>query len=160
MGYRHYATKNVKPAYPFGFGLSYTTFVYDDLALSDREFRSELTATVRITNTGRTAGREVVQLYLSAPGTSMPKPALELKAFAKTKTLAPGDSQTLTFPLTPRDLASFDEASSSWRAEAGTYTVRIGASSEDIRQSAPFRKAREENVASVSTAVDSSTGPR
>jgi beta-glucosidase len=142
VGYRHYATKKVKPAYPFGFGLSYTTFAYADLALSDREVRSELTASVRVTNTGRTAGREVVQLYLSAPGTSMPKPAIELKAFAKTKTLAPGESQTLTFRLTPRDLESFDEASSSWRAEAGTYTVRIGASSEDIRRTATFAKAK------------------
>ena len=79
----------------------------------------------------------------------MPKPAIELRGFAKTKTLEPGESQTLTFTLTPRDLASFDEASSSWVAEAGTYTVKIGASSEDIRQSATFTKAAEEKVAAI-----------
>ncbi len=70
-----------------------------------------------------------MQLYLSAPGKVAPKPALELRAFAKTKTLKPGESQALSFTLTARDLASFDEPSSSWLAEAGTYTVKIGASS-------------------------------
>jgi beta-glucosidase len=95
----------------------------------------------------------VVQLYLSAPGKVAPKPALELRAFAKTKTLKPGDSESLSFTLAARDLASFDEPSSSWVTEAGTYTVKVGASSEDIRQSATFVKAREEKVAPVSTPV-------
>jgi beta-glucosidase len=153
VGYRHFATKGVKPAYPFGFGLSYTAFGYADLKLSAPEFGTGLTATVTITNTGTVAGREVVQLYLSAPGRSMPKPAIELKGFAKTRTLAPGESQTLRFQLSPRDLASFDEASSSWMAEAGTYTVKIGASSEDVRQTATFTKASDEKVATVSVAV-------
>lgn len=141
VGYRHYATKGVKVAYPFGFGLSYTTFTYSGLALSATEFGSGLTATVTVTNAGRLAGREVAQLYLSAPGRTMPKPALELKGFAKTRTLSPGESQQLTFHLAPRDLASFDEASWSWQAEAGTYTVKVGGSSEDIRQTATFTKA-------------------
>jgi beta-glucosidase len=153
VGYRHYATKAVKVAYPFGFGLSYTTFVHSGLKLSGTEFGKGLTATVTIKNTGKMAGREVVQLYLSAPGKSMPKPAIELKGFAKTKSLAPGESQTLTFSLTPRDLASFDQASSSWMAEAGTYTVKIGASSEDIRQTATFTKAKEEKVGTVSVSI-------
>jgi beta-glucosidase len=154
VGYRHYATKGVKTAYPFGYGLSYTTFGYSDLELSGTEFGAAgLTATVTVKNTGRAAGREVVQLYLSAPHRSMPKPAIELRAFAKTKTLAPGESQSLTFPLAPRDLASFDEASSSWQVEAGTYIVKIGASSEDIRQTATFTKAKDEMVGTVSVAV-------
>lgn len=153
VGYRHYATKGVKTAYPFGFGLSYTRFRYSDLELSRPEFQGELTASVTVTNGGAAAGREVVQLYLSAPGKAAPKPALELRGFAKTRTLAPGESQTLTFTLTGRDLASFDEASSSWLAEAGTYTVKIGASSEDIRKTATFVKAKEEKVATVSTSV-------
>ena len=156
VGYRHYATKSVKTAYPFGFGLSYTTFAYSGLKLSGSEFGKGLTATVTVRNTGKVAGREVVQLYLSAPGKTMPKPAIELKGFAKTKTLAPGESQALTFQLTPRDLASFDQASSSWMAEAGTYTVKIGASSEDIRQTATFTKAKDEKVATVSVSVGSS----
>jgi beta-glucosidase len=151
VGYRHYATKGVTVAYPFGFGLSYTTFAYTDLKLSATEFGTGLTAAVSIKNTGKSPGREVVQLYLSAPGKSMPKPSIELRGFAKTKVLAPGESQTLTFTIAPRDLASFDEASSSWVAEAGTYTVRIGASSEDIRQTATFTKAKEEKVATVAT---------
>jgi beta-glucosidase len=153
VGYRHYATKGVKTAYPFGYGLSYTTFQYSDLKLGAREFQKQLTATVKVTNTGKSAGREVVQLYLSAPGKAMPKPALELRAFAKTKLLKPGESQTLSFTLSPRDLASFDGASSSWVAEAGTYAVRVGASSEDIRQTASFTKAQDEKVATVSTSV-------
>ena len=153
VGYRHYATKSVKTAYPFGFGLSYTTFAYSGLKLSGTEFGKGLTATVTVRNTGKVAGREVVQLYLSAPGKTMPKPAIELKGFAKTKALAPGESQTLTFQVTPLDLASFDEASSSWMAEAGTYTVKIGASSEDIRQTATFTKAKDEKVATVSVSV-------
>jgi beta-glucosidase len=153
VGYRHYATRGVKTAYPFGFGLSYTKFRYSGLRLSSGEFGGPLTASVTVTNAGAAAGREVVQLYLSAPGKVAPKPALELRGFAKTKTLKPGESQTLSFTLTARDLASFDEASSSWLAEAGTYTVKIGASSEDIRQTATFVKAKEEKVASVSTSV-------
>jgi beta-glucosidase len=153
VGYRHYATKGVKVAYPFGFGLSYTTFAYADLKLSATEFRTGLTAAVSIKNTGKSSGREVVQLYLSAPGKSMPKPSIELRGFAKTKVLAPGESQTLTFTITPRGLASFDEVSSSWVAEAGTYTVKVGASSADIRQTATFTKAKEEKVATVSGAT-------
>jgi beta-glucosidase len=152
VGYRHFATKGVKPAYPFGYGLSYTTFGYRDLKLSAKELGVGLTATIRVTNTGKAAGREAVQLYVSAPGKSMPKPALELRAFAKTKTLAPGASQTLTFKLTPRDVASFDQASSSWRVEAGPYTVKIGASSEDIRQTATFT-AKEDTAGKVSAAI-------
>lgn len=153
VGYRHFATKGVKPAYPFGFGLSYTSFTHSGLKLSAAEFDHELTASVTVTNSGRAAGREVVQLYLSAPGKSMPKPALELRGFAKTRLLKPGETETLTFRIGPRDLASFDEASSSWMVEAGTYTVKVGASSEDIRQKASFTKAREEKVASVSRGV-------
>ena len=153
VGYRHYATRGVKTSYPFGFGLSYTTFGYKDLTLSAAEFGPSFTASVTITNTGKVAGREVVQLYVSAPGTSMPKPAVELKGFAKTRTLAPGESQTLSFALAARDLASFDETSSSWAVEAGTYTVKVGASSEDIRQTATFSKAAAEQAGTVSVSV-------
>jgi beta-glucosidase len=153
VGYRHFATKGVKTAYPFGFGLSYTSFRYSALRLSGTEFKGELTATLTVTNSGAAAGREVVELYLSAPGTRAAKPALELRGFAKTRLLKPGESQSLSFTLGARDLASFDEASSSWLAEAGRYTVKVGASSEDIRQTATFTKAREEKLATVSTSV-------
>ena len=147
----------MKTAYPFGFGLTYTQFQYEGLKLSRTEFEGPLTASVTVKNTGGAAGREVVQLYLSAPGKGTLKPALELRAFAKTKTLKPGESETLTFTLTARDLASFDPPSSSWLAEAGTYTVKVGASCEDIRQTATFSLAREEKVASVSAAIGPAT---
>jgi beta-glucosidase len=160
VGYRHFATKGVKPAYPFGFGLSYTTFEYSGLKLSKSAFDRELTASVTVKNTGRAAGREVVQLYLTAPGKSAPKPALELKGFAKTKPLAPGESQVVTLTLGPRELASFDEKAGAWVAEAGSYTVKVGASSEDIRQTATFTKAREEKVASVAGPVGSEASAR
>ena len=153
VGYRHFATKGVKPAYAFGFGLSYTQFDYTDLKLGSSEFGGTMTVAVKVTNAGKAEGREVVQLYLSAPGKAVPKPALELRGFAKTKTLKPGESETVSFSLTGRDLASFDAASSSWLAEAGTYTVKVGASSADIRQTATFVKAKEEKIATVSTPI-------
>jgi beta-glucosidase len=151
VGYRHFATKGAKVAYPFGFGRSYTTFEYGELKLTAGGPGGEVTASLEITNTGAVAGREVVQLYLSAPGKSAPKPALELKAFAKTATLKPGESETVSLSLSARDLASFDEAASAWVTEAGTYTVRAGASSADIRGTATFTRASAATVAKVST---------
>ena len=84
----------------------------------------------------------MVQLYVSAPHDALPKPESELRAFAKTRSLQSGESQTLTFTLTPVDLASYDAESGSWVAAAGKYTVNIGASSTDIRQSKEFYKSR------------------
>jgi len=136
VGYRYYNTFRVKPAYEFGYGLSYTSFGYGDIVLSSTNGGS--TIGVMVKNTGRVPGREVVQVYISAPNKKLKKPQSELKAFAKTKMLAPGESQMLRFSLTMRDLASYDPACSCWIAEAGTYTVNIGASSLDFRSSAKF----------------------
>lgn len=97
----------------------------------------------------------MVQLYVSAPGQCAPKPTLELRAFAKTRTLQPGESQALGFRLTGRELASFDEATSSWLAEAGSYTLKVGASSTDIRQSAGFVLTRPRTVDSVAASIGS-----
>jgi len=138
VGYRYYSTFNVKPAYEFGYGLSYTSFSYSSLRLSSATFNGSLTATVTVTNSGQVAGKEVVQLYVSAPSGNLDKPAEELRAFGKTGLLKPGQSQTLTFVLTAADLASFDTPSSSWIAAGGQYTVKVGASSADIRQSGTF----------------------
>ena len=143
VGYRYFNTFNVKPAYPFGYGLSYTNFSYSNLKLSSTRLNGKITASITIQNTGKTAGKEVVQVYLTAPGKTMDKPAIELKAFAKTRLLAPGEKQTLQFVLTAADLASFDPARSAWVAEPGEYLVKAGASSLHILQTARFTLSKE-----------------
>ena len=143
VGYRYYNTFNIKPAYEFGYGLSYTKFNYSNLKLSASTFNNKITATVTIKNSGDKAGKEIVQLYLSAPSKNLDKPAEELKSFAKTNLLQPGQSQTINFVLNAGDLASFYVYKSSWIAEAGKYTVKIGASSTDIKQTATFTLAKD-----------------
>ena len=138
VGYRYYDSFNVPTAYEFGYGMSYTTFDYADLKLSSSTFFSNMKVSVTVKNTGKVAGKEVVQLYLSAPSTEIDKPEKELKGFAKTKLLQPGESQLLSFELYIRSLASFRSGISSWVADKGDYEVRIGASSKDIRQKASF----------------------
>ena len=139
MGYRHYSTFRVPVSYEFGFGLSYTRFSYGNPIVSSDTFSGQILVTLDIKNEGEAAGREVVQLYLTAPAGKLDKPAIELKGFAKTRLLQPGESQKVTFVLSPRSLASFDPETSAWIAEAGEYTVRIGASSSDIRQSLIYK---------------------
>jgi beta-glucosidase len=136
VGYRYYGTFKVPVAYEFGYGLSYTTFQYSDIALN--KAGNNISVSVKVKNTGKVAGKEIVQLYVSAPTTEIEKPAQELRAFAKTGLLKPGESETVSFTLTNRDLASFRTDLSSWVADKGTYEVRIGASSNDIRQKVSF----------------------
>ncbi len=138
VGYRYYNTFHVKPAYPFGYGLSYCNFTYSNLKLSSSTFSNSITATLTITNQGKMRGKEVVEIYISAPAKEMDKPAEELKAFAKTKLLKPGETETLSFTLQAADLASFYTGKAAWIADAGKYTVKAGASSDDIRLSADF----------------------
>ena len=138
VGYRYHNTKHVEPAYPFGFGLSYTTFSMSGLKLSGKTFNKKMTATVTVKNTGKVAGKEVVQLYLSAPVTSQEKPSEELKGFVKTKLLKPGEQQVITFTLSADDLASYYTDQSSWIADKGTYTVKVGNSSRNFQQKATF----------------------
>lgn len=138
VGYRYYNSFNVKPAYEFGFGLSYTSFEYSNLKLSSKVFNGKIIATVEVKNTGAVAGKEAVQLYITAPAVQLYKPSAELKGFAKTNLLQPGQKQTLQFEITAKDLASFDTPTTSWVAEAGTYTVKMGASSLNILQQATF----------------------
>lgn len=152
VGYRYFNTFKVKPSYEFGYGLSYTTFDYSNLKLSSASFNGKITATVTVKNTGKTAGKEVVQLYLSAPSKSIDKPVEELKAFAKTKELKPGESETITLTLLPKDLASFLESKSAWIAEAGKYKVAIAASVLDIKKTAEFTLAKELVVEKVNKA--------
>lgn len=149
VGYRYFSTFGVKTAYEFGYGLSYTDFTYSPLTLSSTTFKNELTATIIVTNTGRTAGKEVVQLYVSAPTTKLDKPTHELKGFAKTNLLKPGESQTLTFTLKTTDLASYQTRQSAWVADAGTYTIKVG-TSEQTKQTASFKLAKDLVVAKTS----------
>jgi beta-glucosidase len=142
VGYRYYNTFDVKTAYPFGYGLSYTTFKYSDLKLSSKTLNGSMTATFTITNTGSVAGKEVAELYVSAPQQGLPKPEQELRAFAKTRLLQPNESQTISLTLTAKDLASFDTAKQSWVAEAGTYEAKVGASATDIKTSQKFEVAK------------------
>ncbi|NOY36435.1 MAG: beta-glucosidase [Chlorobi bacterium] len=154
VGYRYFSTFDVPVAYPFGYGLSYTTFDYSSLKPGGDYFEgSSYTVSVDITNSGNIPGKEVVQLYLHAPAKTLTKPEEELRAFAKTVLLKPGESETVSFTLTPEDLASFDESRSAWVAEKGTYEVRIGASSRDIKFTTTFDVNDERVVREVSNAL-------
>lgn len=153
VGYRYYGTFHVPVAYEFGYGLSYTQFEYSRPSVSSTRFTDRVTVGVDVKDTGKVTGREVVQVYLSAPAGRLDKPKEKLVAFAKTRPLQPGETQTLSFDLRAEDLTSFDEASSSWVAEAGTYQVKIGASSQDIRQTASFELDKELIVRKVNKAM-------
>ena len=132
VGYRYFDTFQKNVAYPFGFGLSYTTFEMTKPVVKSKG-KDAVEVSITVKNTGSVAGKEVAQVYVQAPKGRLEKPVQELKGFAKTRSLQPGESQTLTMVIPVRDLASFDEAGSQWLTEAGTYTFRIGASSRDIQ---------------------------
>ena len=132
VGYRYFDSFEVPVSYPFGFGLSYTTFDYSDAKIAEKGDAYEVTVTVK--NSGEREGKEVVELYISAPDNKAAnKPVKELKAYAKTKNLKPGESETLKLSVKAADLASFDEASSSWIVAEGEYQFLIAASSQDIK---------------------------
>lgn len=132
VGYRYFDSFGKNVSYPFGYGLSYTAFEYTNPAIMSEN--GTYTVTVNVKNIGKCAGKEVVQLYVSAPNNKeMNKPVKELKAFAKTKELKPGESELVTMTVAAADLASFDIATSSWVVDAGKYEFLIGASSRDIR---------------------------
>jgi beta-glucosidase len=143
VGYRYFNTFNVKPAYEFGYGLSYTSFNYSNLKLSSASFGKSINATITVKNSGKVAGKAVVELYLAAPAKKLDKPSEELKGFAKTRLLQPGESQTITLTLNVSDLASFDTNITSWVAEAGQYAVKVGPSSLNIKQTATFVLAKD-----------------
>ena len=131
VGYRWFETFGKEVSYPFGFGLSYTSFDYSKPTVTVAK-DGTVTAKVIVTNTGKVAGKEAVGLYVSAPAGGLEKPAKELKAFAKTRLLAPGESQTLTFSVKAYDLASFNEQANRWETAAGTYTFGFGRNVRDI----------------------------
>ncbi len=142
VGYRWFDKYNISVSYPFGYGLSYTTFEYSEPTVKNDG--KTITATVRVKNVGEVAGKEAVQLYVSAPESQLDKPVKELKAYAKTGKLAPGESQVLTLTFPTAELASFDEEASAWKVDAGTYKFLFGASSRDIRCTAEAEAAASE----------------
>ena len=137
VGYRHFTTKGVEVSYPFGYGLSYSYFVYSKPVV--KATANGFEASVTVTNQGKVAGKEVVEVYVHAPEGGLEKPERELKAFAKTKLLAPGESQTVTVKVDNYGIASFNEATSAWEAPAGNYQVMFGANVSDIRAQAPYK---------------------
>lgn len=157
VGYRYFNTFGIKSSYEFGFGKSYTTFEYSDLKLSESTFEDEIEVTVKVKNTGKVTGKEVVQVYVSAPTNLADKPSEELRAFAKTKALKPGKSEKLKFTLKAKDLASFIDEQSAWITEKGTYTIKIGASFLDIQLTDDFFVAKDITVEKVNNVFDLDT---
>ena len=134
VGYRHFDTKGIQPLFPFGHGLSYTTFKYENIQCSGV---TPVNISVDITNTGNRTGAEVVQLYVQDVEASVPRPLKELKGFQKVK-LDSGQKTTISFELTKQDLAFFDERTKTWFPEPGKFKVLVGSSSRDIRLETKF----------------------
>ena len=135
VGYRYFETFNEQVSYPFGYGLTYTDFEYDSPmmvsnSLNTKQSLGKVTFSVNVTNTGDVAGKEVAQVYIAAPTGNIEKPAIELKAFAKTASLDPDESQTLSFDVSAKWLSSFDPARNQWVIEPGTYKAYISKSSD------------------------------
>ena len=131
VGYRYFTTASREVCFPFGFGLSYTTFGYSNAKVSQLRGAGKegnaFRVSVTVTNTGKVAGKEVVGLYVSAPSGVIAKPSVELKAFAKTRLLQPGESEVVNLDFTAYSLASFNEKASAWQTDKGTYKLHVGA---------------------------------
>ena len=134
VGYRYFDAMGKKALFPFGYGLSYTTFAITGAAAAVEADKVTVTATV--TNTGNFPGKEVVQVYVSCPEGKLDKPYQDLAAFGKTKELAPGEAMELTIPFSMKDLASYDEKCAAWILEKGNYVIRVGNSSVDTQVAA------------------------
>lgn len=147
VGYRYYDKKEIEPLFPFGHGLSYTTFKYSNLRLSAKSLTPNelLKVRVDVTNTGKVAGKEVVQLYVRDVKSSVARPEKELKAFAKIE-LAPKQTKTVTFTLDREAFWFFDVTRNIWTTEAGDFEILMGASSRDIRLEESFTLAPEQRA--------------
>lgn len=137
VGYRYFSTFKVPVSYPFGFGLSYTEFSYSD-PVSATFADGRTVVSVNVTNVGDTAGREVVQLYVTAPSGGLDKPSMELRSYAKTDMLQPGQSQRVSMTLTQDGLSSFNEKTGKWECAPGEYTAGLAANADDIRCTVHF----------------------
>jgi beta-glucosidase len=140
VGYRYYDTRHVEPQFPFGFGLSYTTFAYSDLSIvPSAEHGQAVTAHVK--NTGTRAGAEVVELYVHDGHSKIDRPTHELKGFQRVE-LQPGESKTVHFTLDRSDFSYWSPNKHAWTADPGTFEIQIGSSSRDIRLHAPLELKR------------------
>ncbi len=139
VGYRWHDTKNIPPLFPFGYGLSYTEFEYGKPVMSENVIGNdgEITVTLPVTNKGAREGSEIVQLYISDLKSSLPRPEKELKGFSKVK-LAPGETKSVTFKITPEELKYFDDKKHEWVVEPGKFKAHVGSSSRNINYSLPF----------------------
>ncbi len=153
VGYRYHDTFDVAPAYEFGYGLTYSDFTFGPPRLSAPSLAEEVKVSVAVTNAGQVPCRAVPQLYVGAPAGKLDRPRSELKAFAKTRLLPPGETEEVTFTLRPSDLAAFDPARSSWVVEPGAYELRVGASSRDIKGTARLDVPSERVVAKAHRAL-------
>lgn len=131
VGYRYFDTFHKSVAYPFGYGLSYTTFAYTEPSI--KTVGDQIEVSVKVANVGKMSGKDIVQLYVSAPKSRLQKPLQELKAFVKTRELKAGESELVTMKVNKKDLASFNEQKCEWVTDAGKYEFRIGKSSQDIQ---------------------------
>ncbi|MBP6182307.1 glycoside hydrolase family 3 C-terminal domain-containing protein [Flavobacterium sp.] len=133
IGYRYYDKKKIEPNFPFGYGLSYTTFAYSDIKTNSTSAKDtdDITISLKVKNTGKVAGKEVVELYVHEQETEVSRPENELKHFEKV-TLLPGEEKTVTFNLTSRDFAYFNSKSHDWAVKSGKFDIRVGGSSRDL----------------------------
>ena len=138
VGYRYLCTKDIQVCYPFGYGLSYTTFGYS--ALKVRSLKDKVRVTLVVTNSGQKSGKEAVGLYVSAPSGGLDKPSVELKAFSKTRELAPGESETLNFDIPASYLASFNEKNGKWEVARGQYILKVGADATKPMLTTKFKR--------------------
>ncbi len=140
VGYRYYDEKQIEPLFPFGYGLSYTSYEYSDLKVSQDVINDKdvLQLSLKVKNTGDIRGKEIIQIYVSDEACTLQRPQKELKAFKKVE-LAPGESKEVTFQLKGRDFSYYDAKRSMWIAESGEFTISAAASSRDIRESVSVR---------------------
>lgn len=144
VGYRYFDTFGKEVSYPFGYGLSYTTFEYSNATLKNKG--GEWTVTVDVTNTGKVAGKDVVELYVESPAIEAGRPEQELVAFAKTALLEPGQTETLTLTFDRHSLAWYNAEKSAWVMEKGDYVAKVSASSRDAKMELPFSVKRAKVV--------------
>ena len=141
VGYRWFDKKNITPLFPFGYGLSYTTFLYGKATISSTTMTNQIVVTVPVTNTGKIFGKEIVQLYINDSKCSVDRPKKELKGFCKVS-LQPGETKNVSFTITPDMLEFYSPEKNGWTAENGDFKALIGASSRDIKSVLSFKLQR------------------